>query len=60
MTVDKNGKEAITHFKVLNRYGNYTLLEVTIETRKNSSNKSASISHWLSDNRGQYIFKWKK
>ena len=36
MTVDKNGKEAITHFKVLDRYttskANYTLLEVEIET----------------------------
>ena len=36
MAVNKNGKEAITHFKVLGRYttsnGNYTLLEVKIET----------------------------
>ena len=33
MAVDKNGKEAITHFKVLNRYENkYTLLEINIET----------------------------
>lgn len=32
MTVDKNGKEAITHFKVLKRYGKYTLLEINIET----------------------------
>lgn len=33
MAVDKNGKEAITHFKVLNRYeGKYTLLEINIET----------------------------
>lgn len=36
MAVSKNGKEAITHFKVLNRYtsskGSYTLLEVKIDT----------------------------
>ena len=32
MAVTKNGKEAITHFKVLERYDNYTLLEVKIET----------------------------
>jgi 23S rRNA pseudouridine1911/1915/1917 synthase len=33
MAVDKKGKEAITHFKVLGRYDNkYTLLEITIET----------------------------
>ena len=32
MAVTNNGKEAITHFKVLKRYDNYTLLEVKIET----------------------------
>lgn len=32
MTVTKTGKEAITHFKVLQRYLGYTLLEVNIET----------------------------
>ena len=32
MAVDKNGKEAITHFKVLKRYDKYTLLEVKIDT----------------------------
>ena len=33
MVVDKNGKEAITHFKVLKRYNEkYTLLEINIET----------------------------
>ena len=42
MAVNKNGKEAITHFKVLNRYttskASYTLLEIKIDTRKNTSN----------------------
>lgn len=36
MAVTKNGKEAITHFKVLKRYStsraNYTLIEVKIDT----------------------------
>ena len=32
MAVDKNGKEAITHFKVLERYLGFTLLEIVIET----------------------------
>lgn len=32
MAVVANGKNAITHFKVLKRFGKYTLLEVKIET----------------------------
>lgn len=32
MAVTKNGKNAVTHFKVLKRHNNYTLLEVKIET----------------------------
>ena len=32
MAVTKTGKNAITHFKVIERYQNYTLLEVKIET----------------------------
>ena len=32
MAVSKNGKEAVTHFSVLERFKNYTLLEVNIET----------------------------
>ena len=32
MAVSRNGKEAITHFKVLNRYDNYTLLQIKIDT----------------------------
>ena len=32
MAVRKDGKQAITHFKVLKRYLNYTLLEVKIDT----------------------------
>lgn len=32
MAVRKEGKEAITHFKVVKRYGDYTLLEIKIDT----------------------------
>ena len=32
MDIDKNGKNAITHFKVLKRFDGYTLLKVNIET----------------------------
>lgn len=32
MAVRKDGKDAITHFKVLKRYGEYTLLELKIDT----------------------------
>ena len=32
MAVNKNGKEAVTHFKVLERFNKYTLLEVKIDT----------------------------
>ena len=32
MAVSKDGKNAITHFKVLERFEGYTLLEVQIET----------------------------
>ena len=32
MAVTEDGKKAITHFRVLKRYGNYTLLRVKIDT----------------------------
>jgi 23S rRNA pseudouridine1911/1915/1917 synthase len=32
MAVDSKGKNAVTHFKVLQRYDNYTLLELKIDT----------------------------
>lgn len=32
MAVDKNGKNAVTHFKVIKRYNNYTLLDIKIDT----------------------------
>ena len=32
MAVDRDGKEAITHFEVIKRYGQYTLLRIKIDT----------------------------
>ena len=32
MAVSKNGKNAVTHFKVLKRYNKYTLLQIKIDT----------------------------
>lgn len=32
MAVNKNGKKAVTHFKVIERYRNYTLLDIKIDT----------------------------
>lgn len=32
MAVNKNGKQALTHFKVLKRFNNYTLLDIKIDT----------------------------
>ena len=32
MAVTKNGKKAVTHFKVLERFSGYTLLEINLET----------------------------
>ncbi len=56
MAVSPKGKSAITHFKVLERYGKYTLLEVQIETRKNTSNKGAYGRNWASSSRRCSIF----
>lgn len=60
MAVRKDGKEAITHFKVLKRYHNYTLLEVKIDTRKNPPNKSAYGRNRTSNSRRYGVFKRKK
>lgn len=32
MAVNKNGKDAITHFSVIERFHNYTFLKINIET----------------------------
>ncbi len=46
---DKNGKEAITHFKVLERFQNYTYIECQLETGRTHQIRvhMASIGHPL-------------
>lgn len=55
MAVRKNGKEAITHFKVLKRYKDYTLLEVKIDTGRTHQIRvhMAEIGHPVV---GDYIY----
>jgi 23S rRNA-/tRNA-specific pseudouridylate synthase len=50
------GKEAITHFKVLKRYEGFTLLEIKIDTRKNTSNKGAYGRNKTPSCRGYGVF----
>lgn len=59
MAVNKNGKEAITHFKVLNRFttskGSYTLLEIKIDTGRTHQIRvhMAEIGHPIV---GDYVY----
>jgi len=48
MAVDKNGKEAITHFKVIERFNRIYIFRNYNRNRQNTSNKSSSIRNWLS------------
>ena len=41
--VSSNGQKAITHYKVLKDYNNYSLVECILETRKNSSNSCSHV-----------------
>ncbi|WP_105619628.1 RluA family pseudouridine synthase [Vallitalea okinawensis] len=45
----KNGKDAITHYRVLSRYGNFTLVELKLETGRTHQIRvhMASINHPL-------------
>lgn len=55
MAVRKDGKEAITHFKVLKRYDDYTLLELKIDTGRTHQIRvhMAEIGHPVV---GDYIY----
>lgn len=46
---EKNGKPAVTHYKVLERFGNYTYMEFTLETGRTHQIRvhMASIGHPL-------------
>ena len=47
MAVVQGGREAVTHFKVLERFGTYTLVECTLETGRTHQIRvhMASIGH---------------
>lgn len=55
MAVNKNGKNAITHIKVLERYDKYTLLEVNIETGRTHQIR-VHLSHIGYPIIGDYIY----
>ena len=55
MAVNKNGKNAITHFRVLNRYEKYTLLEIKIETGRTHQIR-VHLSHIGYPVVGDYIY----
>jgi len=49
MAVNPNGKEAVTHYKVLKRFGNYTYISCKLETGRTHQIRvhMASIGHPL-------------
>ena len=55
MAVDKNGRNAITHIKVLKRYDKYTLLEINIETGRTHQIR-VHLSHIGYPVIGDYIY----
>ena len=55
MAVNKNGKNAVTHIKVLKRYDKYTLLEINIETGRTHQIR-VHLSHIGLPVIGDYIY----
>ena len=55
MAVNKNGKNAVTHIKVLKRYDKYTLLEINIETGRTHQIR-VHLSHIGYPVIGDYIY----
>ena len=55
MTVAKDGKNAVTHIKVLKRYDKYTLLEINIETGRTHQIR-VHLSHIGYPIIGDYIY----
>ena len=55
MAVTKNGKNAVTHIKVLKRYDKYTLLEINIETGRTHQIR-VHLSHIGYPIIGDYIY----
>ena len=55
MAVDKNGRNAVTHIKVLKRYDKYTLLEINIETGRTHQIR-VHLSHIRYPIIGDYIY----
>ena len=55
MAVNKNGRNAVTHIKVLKRYDKYTLLEVNIETGRTHQIR-VHLSHIGYPVIGDYIY----
>ena len=55
MAINKNGKNALTHIKVLKRYDKYTLLEINIETGRTHQIR-VHLSHIGYPIIGDYIY----
>lgn len=55
MAVNKNGKNAVTHIKILKRYDKYTLLEINIETGRTHQIR-VHLSHIGFPVIGDYIY----
>lgn len=53
---EKNSRPAITHFKVVERFDNYTLVSCRLETGRHASDSRAHEVYWLSDRRRSEVF----